>query len=42
MALVTIRPVKEGEQVSENYGPIFTHATEEQRQRKLQSRYWFT
>ncbi|XP_012251654.2 SET and MYND domain-containing protein 4 [Athalia rosae] len=35
------RPLKPGEPVAENYGPIFTKRTLMDRQRSLASRYWF-
>ncbi|XP_046421209.1 SET and MYND domain-containing protein 4-like [Neodiprion fabricii] len=35
------RPLKSGEPVAENYGPIFTKRTLSERQRSLASRYWF-
>lgn len=37
----SIRPHVKGEVVAENYGPIFTKQTLQQRQRNLTSRYWF-
>lgn len=41
IVLCTARPLKPGETISENYGPIFTKHTLQQRRRNLQSRYWF-
>ncbi|KAF2368625.1 SET domain [Trinorchestia longiramus] len=41
MVVCSIRSVEEGGILAENYGPVFTHHTYEQRQRKLLSRYWF-
>lgn len=37
----SIRPLKKGEVVAENYGPIFSKQTLAERQRNLTSRYWF-
>lgn len=37
----SIRPLKKGEVVAENYGPIFSKQTLPERQRNLASRYWF-
>lgn len=37
-ALRTIRP---GEEISENYGPIFTTMNLKERKRKLRLQYWF-
>lgn len=37
----SIRPHVKGEVIAENYGPIFTKQTLQQRQRNLTSRYWF-
>lgn len=37
----SIRPHTKGEVVAENYGPIFTKQTLQERQRNLSSRYWF-
>lgn len=37
----SIRPLKRGEVVAENYGPIFSKQTLPERQRNLASRYWF-
>ncbi|XP_066968719.1 SET and MYND domain-containing protein 4-like [Macrobrachium rosenbergii] len=42
MVVLNLRPLKAGEVVAENYGPVFTHHEIQQRQRKLLSRYWFT
>lgn len=36
-----IRPHVDGEVVAENYGPVFTKQTLNERQRNLSSRYWF-
>ncbi|XP_041974587.1 SET and MYND domain-containing protein 4 isoform X2 [Aricia agestis] len=33
--------IKKGEEVAENYGPIFTTVSKEQRQADLRSQYWF-
>ncbi|CRL06484.1 CLUMA_CG019432, isoform A [Clunio marinus] len=37
----SIRPHAKGEIIAENYGPIFTKQTLQERQRNLASRYWF-
>lgn len=37
----SIRPHNDGDVVAENYGPIFTKQTLNERQRNLNSRYWF-
>ncbi|XP_014292302.1 SET and MYND domain-containing protein 4 [Halyomorpha halys] len=36
-----IKPIKMGEMVSENYGPIFTEMEKNKRQTELRERYWF-
>lgn len=41
LVLVCTRPVKAGDPVSENYGPIVTKMTLKERLRILRSRYWF-
>ncbi|CAL4066114.1 unnamed protein product, partial [Meganyctiphanes norvegica] len=41
MVLVTIRPIQAGEMVAENYGPRFTRDSLFERQKKLETRYWF-
>ncbi|XP_069993249.1 SET and MYND domain-containing protein 4 [Penaeus vannamei] len=41
MVIVNLRPLKTGEVLYENYGPVFTHNKLLERQRKLSSRYWF-
>lgn len=41
IVLVASRPLKPGEVVAENYGPIFLKQTLSERQRNLRSRYWF-
>lgn len=41
MVVLNIRPLQKGDIVAENYGPVFTHHEQQQRQRKLLSRYWF-
>ncbi|XP_042892381.1 SET and MYND domain-containing protein 4-like [Penaeus japonicus] len=41
MVIVNLRPLKAGEVLYENYGPVFTHNKLLERQRKLMSRYWF-
>ena len=41
MSVVAIRPLRKGEAVTENYGPLFTHEPLQKRRTKLESRYWF-
>lgn len=41
LIFTSIRPHMKGEVVAENYGPIFTKQTLQERQRNLASRYWF-
>lgn len=41
LIFTSIRPHVKGEVVAENYGPIFTKQTLQERQRNLSSRYWF-
>lgn len=41
IVLSTAHPLESGENISENYGPVFTKQTLVIRQRNLQSRYWF-
>ncbi|XP_071451907.1 SET and MYND domain-containing protein 4-like isoform X2 [Hetaerina americana] len=36
-----LRPLKAGEAIPENYGPVFTKKSRQERQRILRSRYWF-
>ncbi|XP_054273214.1 SET and MYND domain-containing protein 4 isoform X2 [Macrosteles quadrilineatus] len=36
-----VRPLKPGDIVAENYGPVFTFRTQAERHRSLLSRYWF-
>ncbi|CAH0405774.1 unnamed protein product [Chilo suppressalis] len=36
-----IKNIKKGEEVSENYGPIFTTVPKEKRQAQLKDQYWF-
>lgn len=37
-----IKDMKKDEMVAENYGPIFTRAEREERQKTLKDQYWFT
>ncbi|GAB0088436.1 SET domain-containing protein [Sergentomyia squamirostris] len=39
--LTALRPIRAGDAVTENYGPVFTKQDFLQRQRNLRSRYWF-
>lgn len=41
IVVTAVRPLAEGDVVAENYGPIFTKRNLAQRQRTLNSRYWF-
>lgn len=39
--VIAIRNLKSGEQISENYGPLYSQDTKEVRQKKLKDFYWF-
>ncbi|XP_055316538.1 SET and MYND domain-containing protein 4 [Sitodiplosis mosellana] len=39
--VIAIRNLKSGEQISENYGPLYSQNTREERQKKLKDFYWF-
>ncbi|XP_034230717.1 uncharacterized protein LOC117639272 [Thrips palmi] len=41
IVVTAVRPLAAGDVVAENYGPIFTKRSLAQRQRTLNSRYWF-
>ena len=41
IVVTAVRPLAAGDVVAENYGPIFTKRSLQQRQRTLNSRYWF-
>ncbi|XP_017886108.1 SET and MYND domain-containing protein 4-like [Ceratina calcarata] len=41
MIVRAIRSISAGEEISENYGPIFTITPETERKRKLRWQYWF-
>lgn len=41
MVVRALRPLKAGEAIPENYGPVFTKQTRRERRRSLRSRYWF-
>lgn len=41
MIVRAIRTIRKGEEISENYGPIFTITPREERKRKLRLQYWF-
>lgn len=41
MVVRAIRSIPSGEEVSENYGPIFATSPEAERKRKLRLQYWF-
>lgn len=39
--MVTIRNLKSGERISENYGPLYSQNPRDERQKKLKESYWF-
>ena len=41
MIVRAIKTIQAGEEISENYGPIFTEMEENERKRKLRLQYWF-
>ncbi|XP_011707114.1 PREDICTED: SET and MYND domain-containing protein 4-like, partial [Wasmannia auropunctata] len=41
MIVRAVRTIGAGEEISENYGPIFTTTSETERKRKLRVQYWF-
>ncbi|KAG5323607.1 SMYD4 protein, partial [Pseudoatta argentina] len=41
MIVRAVRTINAGEEISENYGPIFTTMPESERKRKLRVQYWF-
>ena len=41
MVLRSLVPVAQGQEISENYGPVFYFKSKSDRQRELGSRYWF-
>lgn len=41
MVVRAIKTIGQGEQINENYGPIFTQKRKDERQRILKERYWF-
>ncbi|CAG9855188.1 unnamed protein product [Phyllotreta striolata] len=41
MVVRTIKPIKAGEIIYENYGPLYTSTQMEERQKILQNNYWF-
>lgn len=41
MVVRTIKPIKAGEIIYENYGPLYTSMNVEERRTNLQERYWF-
>ena len=41
MVVRAIRSIPSGEEISENYGPIFATSPEAERKRKLRLQYWF-
>lgn len=42
MIIRTIKPIREGEIIYENYGPLYTMQNSLDRQVQLSQRYWFT
>lgn len=41
MVIRAVRTIGAGEEISENYGPIFTTTPESERKRRLRVQYWF-
>lgn len=41
LVITSCRPIRRGQVVAENYGPVFTHKKRSDRQYTLQARYWF-
>lgn len=41
MVVRTIKPIKSGDIIYENYGPLYTNSCKEERQMFLKERYWF-
>lgn len=41
MIIRAVGPLSAGDHIPENYGPVFTHKSLEDRQQSLKSRYWF-
>lgn len=41
MVVRAARTIRAGEEISENYGPIFTTTPENERKRRLRVQYWF-
>ncbi|XP_014485617.1 PREDICTED: SET and MYND domain-containing protein 4-like [Dinoponera quadriceps] len=41
MVIRAVRTISAGEEISENYGPIFTTTPENERKRRLRVQYWF-
>ena len=41
MVLRSLVPVAQGQEISENYGPVFYFKSKSDRQRELGARYWF-
>jgi len=37
----TIKPIQKGQEVAENYGPIYTTSPLEERRKTLRNQYWF-
>lgn len=42
MVIRAIRTIHAGEEIADNYGPIFTMKTKKERQRALMNQYWFS
>lgn len=41
MIVKTIKPIRQGEIIYENYGPIYTNVIRDERETFLSQRYWF-
>lgn len=41
LVVLAVRPLNPGEVVADNYGPVFTMRTRDERQKSLAGRYWF-
>lgn len=39
--VVSIRNLKNGDELSENYGPLYSQNSKEERKEKLSKSYWF-
>ena len=41
VAVQAIKNIRKGEEICENYGPIFFHSAKDDRQSRLEKQYWF-